>query len=102
MLLASVVYQPAVLVVAVEATTMIVEAKMSVEMAMTIDVVSTVILVVLAVSTAVITAALLVVIAMMAVKMWMVTMVVQVDGRVVLSAMPGLSEAKVVQMAQVQ
>ena len=65
MLLASVVYQPAVLVVAVEAT-MIDEAKMGVEMAMTIDFVSTVILVVLAVSTAVITAALLVVIAMMA------------------------------------
>ena len=79
LLLASVVDQPVVLVVAVEAMTMIVEAKMDVGMAMTIDIVSTVILVVLAVSTAVITAALVVVIAMMAtmvVKMWMVTMVV--------------------------
>ena len=87
MLLASVVHQSVVLAVAVEATTMIVEAKISVEMAMTIDFVSTVILVVLAASTPVITAALVVVISMMVtivVKMWMGTMVVQVDGRVVL------------------
>ena len=58
---------------------MIVEARMSVDdwMVMTIDVVSTVMMVVLAVLTAVITAALVV-------KKRMGTMMVQVDGRVVL------------------
>ena len=60
LLLAFVVHQPVVLVAAVDATTMMVEARIDVGMVMTIDIVSTVMMVVLAVSTAVISAALVV------------------------------------------
>ena len=61
---ASAVYQLVVLVVAVEATTVIAEAEMGVGMKMMVDIESTVMMVVLAVSTVVIAAALVVVIAM--------------------------------------
>ena len=95
LLLASTVHQPVVLVAAVDATTMMVEARIDVGMVMTIDIVSTVMMVVLAVSTAVISAALVV-------KKRMGTMMVQVDGRVVLSAMPDLSEVQALKMGQVR
>ena len=87
-------HQPVVLVVAVDATTMMVEARIDVGMVMTIDIVSTVMMIVLAVSTAVISAALVV-------KKRMGTMMVQVDGRVVLSAMPDLFEVQALKMDQV-